>query len=101
MGGTREGERKFEARNLDKIDAFLRPSNLKTVHFSKKNSRVGYVCIEESFDNIFNVGYWEAYSAPPPVDTCDIHIRKHANIIVPRTGRPATRGVAYCIRFIK
>ena len=31
----------------------LAPSKLKF----KKNSRVGYVCIEESFDTIFNMGY--------------------------------------------
>ena len=33
-----------------------------------KNSRVGYVCIEESFGTIFNMGWGgEAYSAPPPL----------------------------------
>ena len=33
--------------------AGLAPSKLKIV---PKNSRVGYVCIEESFDTIFNMG---------------------------------------------
>ena len=36
MGGAREGERKFESRNLDQIEAFFRHSTLKTENFSKK-----------------------------------------------------------------
>ena len=56
MEGAREGGRKFELGNLDKIEDFFRPSTLKTQNFSKKNSRIGYVCIEKSFDTIFNIG---------------------------------------------
>ena len=50
MGGAREGERKFESRNLDNFKAFFWPSTLKTENVFQQMSRVGYVCIEESFD---------------------------------------------------
>ena len=57
MGGAREGKRKFESCNLEKIETFFRPSILKTENFFPKKLRVGYVYIEESFDTIFNLGY--------------------------------------------
>ena len=39
------------------FDAFFRHSNLKTENFLKKKLRVGYVYIEESFNNIFSMGH--------------------------------------------
>ena len=36
MGCAREGERKFESHNLDKIEAIFRPSTLKNENFLKK-----------------------------------------------------------------
>ena len=47
------------------FDAFVRPRTLKTEIFSKKKSRVGYVCIEESFDTLFNMGYGSGKSTMP------------------------------------
>ena len=72
-GEVRVGEdcrlRKFESRNLDKMASKKCPSTLKTDFFPKKTSRVGYVCIEESFNTIFNIGCGEGgggVQRPPP-----------------------------------
>ena len=42
----------------------LAPAKLKI----KKKSGVGYVCIEESFNTIFNMGYGGSTASPPPMD---------------------------------
>ena len=47
MRCAREGERKFESGNLEKIEAFFRPSTLKTKKF-KKILMVAYLHIEYS-----------------------------------------------------
>ena len=39
------------------IGTFCRPSTQKTENKNQENLRVGYVCIEESFDTNFNMGY--------------------------------------------
>ena len=53
MGVAREGKRKFESRNLDKIKVFFRPSTLK-----------GSLCVHRGIvDTIFNMEYGSRKSA--------------------------------------
>ena len=52
---------------LSKFEACLRPSPIKLVNLIQQNLRVGYVCIEESFDAPFNVGWEVGGEIPPPV----------------------------------
>ena len=51
---------------MSNFDAFFRPSTLKTEIFFQKKSREGYVCIEESFDTIYNMGYGGGGGVKPP-----------------------------------
>ena len=54
----------FHIFKKGQIDASFRTSSLK-LKFFQKISRVGYVCIEESFDTIFNMACGGSVQRPP------------------------------------